>query len=360
MLRAGLWEKDARLSPYNEIDYSAIMRLAEEQSVVGVVAAGLEHVIDVKVPQVFALQFAGQTIQLEQRNTAMNHFIAGLIEQLRKVDVYTLLLKGQGIAQCYERPLWRACGDIDLFLDNNDYERAKNYLMPLAQYVEIEYQKKKHLAFTISTWEVELHGTLRCLFWKRWDRVIDDIQRDTFVKRNVRVWVNNNTDIYLPYANNDVFFVFTHILQHFYKGGIGLRQICDWCRLLRTYKETLNHNLLESRIKSAGLMSEWKAFGALAVEYLGMPIESMPFYSNKNKWHQKARKIIAIVMETGNFGHNRERAYRGNKSFIVKKLVSFYMHTYDNLRHVSIFPIDSVKVWYGVIKNGLSVAIRGN
>ena len=32
---------------------------------VGLVAAGLEHVIDVKVPQVWALQFAGQTLQLE-------------------------------------------------------------------------------------------------------------------------------------------------------------------------------------------------------------------------------------------------------------------------------------------------------
>lgn len=51
LLRAGLWEKDARLSQYKNIDYSAVMRLAEVQSVVGLVAAGLEHVMDVKVPQ---------------------------------------------------------------------------------------------------------------------------------------------------------------------------------------------------------------------------------------------------------------------------------------------------------------------
>ena len=114
LLRAGLWEKDARLSQYKEIDYSVILKLAEEQSVVGLVAAGLEHVVDVKVPQQWALQFAGQTIQLEQRNKAMNAFIAKLIEKLRYNNVYTLLVKGQGIAQCYERPLWRASGDVDL------------------------------------------------------------------------------------------------------------------------------------------------------------------------------------------------------------------------------------------------------
>ena len=51
ILRAGLWEKEVWLSPYKDIDFSAIMRLAEEQSVVGLVAAGLEHVVDAKVPQ---------------------------------------------------------------------------------------------------------------------------------------------------------------------------------------------------------------------------------------------------------------------------------------------------------------------
>ena len=60
LLRAGLWEKDVQLLPNKDIDFSAIMRLAEEQSVVGLVAAGLEHVVDLKVPQQWALQFAGQ------------------------------------------------------------------------------------------------------------------------------------------------------------------------------------------------------------------------------------------------------------------------------------------------------------
>lgn len=54
--------------------------LAEEQSVIGLVAAGLEQVIDVKLPQEITLQFAGQTLQLEQRNKEMNHFISVLID----------------------------------------------------------------------------------------------------------------------------------------------------------------------------------------------------------------------------------------------------------------------------------------
>ena len=128
LVRAGLWEKDVQLLPYGEVDYAEVMRLAQEQVVVGLVAAGLEHVTDMRVPQVWALQFAGQTIQLEQRNKAMNAFIAETVDRMRKESIYTLLVKGQGIAQCYQKPLWRTSGDIDFFLSEENYQKAKAYL----------------------------------------------------------------------------------------------------------------------------------------------------------------------------------------------------------------------------------------
>ncbi len=55
-------------------------RLAEEQSVIGLVSAGLDwfRVNDSRftVSQTIALQFIGQTLQIEQRNKAMNAFVA--------------------------------------------------------------------------------------------------------------------------------------------------------------------------------------------------------------------------------------------------------------------------------------------
>ena len=149
LLRAGLWEKETRLSAFNNIDYAAILQLAEEQSVVGLITAGLEYVADVKVPQTDVLQFVGSTMQIEQRNLAMNKYVARLIDLLRDSDIYAILVKGQGIAQCYERPLWRACGDIDLLLSEGNYEKAKQTLVPLAVEVETEYQSFKHLGMTM-------------------------------------------------------------------------------------------------------------------------------------------------------------------------------------------------------------------
>ena len=64
--------------------------------------------LDVRPPQTLALTIAGEVLQLEQRNKAMNQFVARLVAVMRKAGIYTLVVKGQAVAQCYEKPLWRA------------------------------------------------------------------------------------------------------------------------------------------------------------------------------------------------------------------------------------------------------------
>lgn len=295
LVRAGLWEKVVRLEQYGKIDFEEIYRLAGEQLVVGLVTAGFEHIQDVKAPQEIVLQCIGESLQLEQTNKAMNQFIEKLVGDMRKADIYTLLVKGQAVAQCYEKPLWRSSGDVDLLLSDSNYKKAKEFLLPLSSDNKPDERYSKHLGMNIDQWYVEIHGTLRTGLSSRIDRVVDEVQKDVFYGGQVRSWNNGKTQIFQPSPDNDVFFVFTHFIKHLYKEGMNLRQICDWCRLLWTFKGSLNHELLEKRIRRAGLMAEWKAFAALAVEYLGMPIESMPLYDVKYK--KKAEKILKHILK---------------------------------------------------------------
>lgn len=311
LVRAGLWEKEAYLSKYGEIDYNEVMRLAEMQSLDGLVTAGIEHVQDGKVPQDVVLQFVGNSLQLEQRNLAMNKFVAKLIEKLRKEDVYAVLVKGQGLAQCYERHHWRASGDIDLLLSDSNHRKAISYLIPLSSTHKNGGDYSKEYAVTIDDWMIELHGSLRTGLSGRVDKMVDEVQNDVFCGGNVRSWDNNGTTVFLPSPDNDVFFVFTHFIKHFYKEGMNLRQICDWCRLLWTYKESLNHGLLESRIRKAGLMTEWKAFAALAVDYLGMPIDAVPLLDVRclkedGRWKKKAEQVLKHILKGGPYSKVRD------------------------------------------------------
>lgn len=368
LVRAGLWEdcdefQDSGFTFQGPVEWEKVYQLAEEQSVVGVVLAGIERYkklnLALNLDQELLLQWIGEAQIQEQQNRAMNLFIERLVGRMREAGIYTLLVKGQGVAHCYDTPLWRSCGDVDLFLSDDNYEKAKRFLIPFASTVDDEGIKNKHLGLTIDGFAVELHGTLYSGLSTRIDSVLDEIKSDTFYGGNVRSWLNGNTQVFLMGINNDIIYVFTHILQHFYKGGIGIRQICDWCRLLWRYRSELDLRVLESRMMRMGLMSEWKAFGAFAVEYLGMPVEAMPFYSANAKWKKKADKICSFILEVGNFGNKRDMSYFNEKSYLMQKVISLGRRCGDLIRHAKIFPLDSMRFFPRIMFNGLRSAAKG-
>lgn len=359
LVRAGLWEKEARLEQYGKIDFEEIYRIAGEQSVVGLVTAGFEHIQDVKAPQEIVLQCIGESLQLEQTNKAMNQFIEKLVGEMQNADIYTLLVKGQGIAQCYEKPLWRASGDVDLFLSDDNYKRAKELLVPIALEVEKEYVREKHLSMTINGFVVELHGTLYSGLSSQVEKGLDDIKKAVFFEGRVRSWMNGNTQVFLPNTDEDLVYLFTHMLQHFFKEGLGLRQVCDWCRLLWTFRSKIDVPLLENRIQNMGLVSEWKAFGAFAVENLGMPVDAMPLYSADAKWKKKADRICSFILEVGNMGHNRDMSYFEKYPYLIRKICSMGRRCGDLIRHARIFPLDSLWFLPRIMLNGLCSAARG-
>lgn len=344
LVRAGLWEKEARLSSLEGADWEDVYQLASEQSMLGLVLAGLEN-CNAKPPQELLLEWIGEVQMLEQQNKAMNGFVVELFNRLFKAGISAVLVKGQGVAQYYERPLWRCFGDIDLLMDSENYERAKELLIPLADHVETEDNRKKHLGLYIGESLIELHGAMPFEMSKKVDIVLDEV----IDKANMDN--TNGTDdlegVTIPKANEHVVLVFTHFLHHFFIEGVGLRQICDWCRLLWCHRSELDLRLLESRIKRMGLLSEWKSFAALAVDYLGMPENAMPFYDSRFKG--RGSRIMDLVMETGNFGHNKDLSYRTKYSGLTYKIVALGRRFIDFCSFVWIFPLDSPRFFVSYV-----------
>lgn len=198
LLREGLWAdipvhgEGLTINGSSHVDWVEVYNLAEEHSVVGIVLAGFEN-SGVKPPQDLLLQWIGEVQIIEQQNKSMNEFIAKLINKLRKDEIYCLLIKGQGIAQCYERPLWRACGDVDLLLSSTNYKEAKQCLLPLSEKVESEHKDIQHIGMTLESYEVELHGSLKYRLGRRIDKVLEEVHHDLFFQGSIRSWMNGKT-----------------------------------------------------------------------------------------------------------------------------------------------------------------------
>lgn len=345
LLKRGLWAESVQVTGYrlqvtDTVDWKGVYNLASEQSVLGLLLAGLER-SEVKPPKPVLLQWIGEVQLLEQRNQAMNYFIGVMVDKMKEAGIETTLVKGQGVAQCYERPLWRSCGDVDFLLDEENYQKAKGFLLPLADTVSGEHVFTKHQALNMQGTEVELHGRLPFMLSRRVDNLIDAVLEDTLHGKGVTTWILDGTDVLLPNPDNHVIIIFTHFLHHFFIEGVGLRQICDWCRLLWVYRDSIDRDLLEKRLRKMGLMSEWKVFASLVIEYLGMPLEAMPLYEKGDE--RKASRVLRHVIKSGNFGHNNDVSYRGRYGKFTSNVITFFRRLGEFVGFARLFPADAPK-----------------
>ena len=105
-------------------------------------------------------------------------------------------------------------------------------------------------------------------------------------------------------------------------------------------------------------MSEWKAFGAFAVEYLGMPKEAMPFYSSDNRWKSKAKKIMQLTLDSDNI-ERRDISYFEKYPYVLRKVVSFGRRCGDLLRVAGVFPMDSLGFFPSIVIRGVNSVAKG-
>ena len=131
LLRAGLWEKEVQLQQFEPVNYKAVFNLASEQSVIGLLAAGMDYVPDLQIKKPGAVTIMKKVLSIEKRNKAMNAFIGDLRRRLEAAEIEFLLVKGQGVGQCYARPQWRYAGDVDFVFTDEGFEKALDRLPKL-------------------------------------------------------------------------------------------------------------------------------------------------------------------------------------------------------------------------------------
>ncbi len=368
LLRSGLWGTEpvpprlpengqsGDVSPELEV-WKKTFRLAKEQTVIGLITDGASKCPAGYVPKDVSIRLMSALINVEKRNASVNALISRIIPLFDEAGVPVILVKGQAVAQCYSRPEGRMSGDIDLIVRPKDYEDAKAVLSGIADNVDGEGRDKLHFGAMIGDIEVELHGTVHTSLGGRINDVLDSAQEALFEPGGCRQLDVNGVRVRIPSIDFDAMFIFVHLLQHFYCGGLGLRQLCDWARVLHTHCARIDRELLASRLRQMGIVGEWQAFLSFIVKYLALPKEEAPMYDRKSE--SKADKLWKFIEKVGNFGKNRRRRNRGKDPYVIRKIGSFLLNSGDFLRHVAIFPLDSVKFFWKYFTSGTRAVIRG-
>jgi hypothetical protein len=286
-----------------------VLRLAEEQTVTGIVYDGISQLDAELLPgKELQMQLATKVLQTENRNRKVDAVAKDVSKRLSDAGIRTVILKGQGVAREYAKPEHRQPGDIDMYVCNGKISEARN--LSKTWNISDANENSKHYFFEIDGAHVELHrklvNTQLFIYAGRFNSWL--MQRMDTTGRTI-------DGFEVPDRMSAAAFEFYHLFHHFMNEGVGLRQVCDWCRCLHNAHGELDTALLKRSLYHCGMLHSWRAFGCMAVKYLGLPREEMPLYEDTDE--AKASKILDIILRIGNFGHNMH--HTRSKNYFVSK-----------------------------------------
>ena len=358
LLRSGLWNEVPERAPFaGGAGWEDLYRLSFEQTVVPLVTDGIN-----RLPKEFLPAdperldpFLGDLMATVKRNRALDAFIPKLFHALEGIPV--ILVKGQSLAQDYPDPERRQPGDIDLLLPPASYEAAKAVLLPKATTVLEEQAETWHQGMRFRSIEVEIHGSISTLMSRKLDRQLAALLQDQFDRRPFPSVSIGEAEIPVPGADFNAVYIFVHFLQHYWSGGVGLRQLTDWMVFVSVHKRDIHPVILEKRLQELGLLRLWKVFTGFAQEYLGCPAEKLPLAAEPDA--KKNARIWQFIRRSGNFGKNQDRS-RKKEPYLVRKVHSLWrLVVADRLRHFPVFPKESVRFFFGAFGYGLQRLAKG-
>ena len=325
LLRAGLWESqtpDASLFR-GDVNWIAIYKLSQEQTVVAVVWDGIEKLpLELRPDKALSFKWYGYIVRNEQTNRAINNKVAEIFELYKSAGLHPILLKGAGIASLYRNPLRRGCGDIDIFVGDKDaWQLADKLAEANLGAINLEKLDRLHKHDYHTTLKlpdgltIENHTKFTSHFTSAIAHRFENQLASWYPDSPAYADVDDRKIEIAPLAFNAQY-VFIHMYRHLFALGIGLRQVCDWAVLI---------NKLDSEtVELVGYKRGWQVMAGFLVEYLGVDSAKIPHYKGVNS--RKNRIVLDLILESGNFGHQllnkRPKGYWSGKIYSFRRQIT--------------------------------------
>lgn len=337
LLRSALWDETPNIR--QPLAWPAVLETARRQTTLGLVChAAIKSEAGQILPEKNKVFLRQQLLSLAMTHQRINAMIARIVTVLRDNGIESVLMKGQGMAANYPVAELRQCGDIDLYVGKQKYDAACALVNEMAGETEAAkgYGTELNYHVVVGGVTVEIHR-LTSLFYYREMNAVYEPYSDQGMAIGGNSMMINGVSVWLPADTFNALFVFHHAFHHFITGGIGMRQLCDWTLLLHARGETINRNELSDILRRLQLMDAWQVFGCIAVDWLGLPKDEMPFYDGKCV--KRAKRALKIILKEGNFGTEWSMAKtHRNQTGWKRRLTTFLSIQVRQWRLLWVFP----------------------
>lgn len=319
ILRCSLWREDFD-SSISVKEFAEILRLSEEQTVLGLVFDVLQYKsVEGVNDRTNLFQIIGHYEKIKQQNIRINQELTGFVKLCNDQQVDYIIVKGQTIGCLYPKPELRQSGDIDFLIQSSPFVMQKFsriFGITIPELIE------KEISFKRNGITYELHTRLIDFSCKRHQQVWEElIAQEWILAVDGEIIKKEGFSCYTEIADTKVrtlsptmnaAYVFIHLFFHLIREGVSLRQFCDWVMILHHFNDEIDRDRLLKILNDLDLLDAYCAFGSILVDELGLPVEEFPFtISDENrKWKGK---ILDDIFRGGNFGklnHNTHSAWK--------------------------------------------------
>lgn len=312
--------KDASLShalSYEE--WKEVSIESSKQTVIGLVYQAIEALPDeVKPDEKIVAKFAEQAEKIRKQNRILSAFSLSIYDELSKMGMKSVLLKGQGTARYYTQPARRSCGDIDIWVEGDTKETIKA-LASKWELEEIWYHHTDIRPFNNKV-SVEVH------FHPSW-------MNNPFANRRLLKYFSSEFDrqaanrpegagLSVPTMDFNLFFNLIHIYRHILLEGVGLRQVIDYYHILR-------HSSAQERQECMSRVREYRMerFTAGLMYVLHHVLDMDPELAICAESEKYGEFLISQIFAGGNFGR-----YDSRNTY--KKTQNYFQKAVNRLKHI--------------------------
>lgn len=300
LLRGALWKHPCEVN-ISAKEWTEIMHFATEQAVDGVVPDAWVLLPKEERPEMSAkMHMVVRQLQVENANLRMNKELLSFVKGLDRREIPYALLKGQGVATLYPNPRHRVSGDIDLYVPIQFYKEVNRGMVAYGG-VKI-CETRHHVNYKAHGVVWELHHSIYYFQKESRNRLFMNYVDEAMAQPVAYASIGDEKVRVLPSTMN-VLTLLSHILDHFYCSGIGLRQLCDYALLLDKEYDNINRVQLNKALKELSLLRTYRVWGFLCVHYLGLSFDKLMFEPTESD-KRLAHRIMNDCLRGGNFGRS--------------------------------------------------------
>ncbi len=302
LLRAGLWGTPPDASLFSgPVDWTAVWRQACRQTVAALVADGAALLpAPLRPPRGVWMGWLADVVRTERAACRLDTAVTELAARFRAAGLDVALLKGQGVARFYRQPRHRLSGDIDLWPFGR-YDEAVRLLASWGG--QAREATSYHVGFGWQGVEVEVHRVYADFYHPRNRCRLAGFSAFWEARAWPRAEVGG-CRVTVPPPGFDAVYLFLHLFHHFLQVGVGLRQLCDWARLLAVCRDDIDASLLRRQLDALPVGRAADAFASVCRDALGMPASVYPFRRGGASLRRDAALVLRDVLAVGNFGHD--------------------------------------------------------